>query len=349
MEKDFHYYVIYALAKTAGFTKKVKSSEETEAKIISYASQYVDDNCDREYLISRAHGSYRVKMQNRFPAETQPYFYPLITQSVDIKCLDQKVQYYVFMPFHFLPGDYENVKINGMTNPYCTTRNSKNANRLMDDALKSGNSYRIGIALHTYADTWAHERFTGFEEKWNKVLEWYKDFKALAPDIGHADLWHIPDQISKTWKDHRFEGEVPIKNKERALQAAENIYNKLSHKKKGPPWADIKTDLEKIIYLDSSIDDADEKKVYDERRRRINNFVQEPLDYDKDKWMSEVIEFDFEELRRPYSDEPSRPGEKELLPINIRLKENFQASNWYAFHVAARIHQSEVIRMTASL
>jgi hypothetical protein len=251
------------------------------------------------------------------------------------------------MPFHFLPGDYENVKINGMTNPYCTTRNSKNANRLLDDALKSGNLYRIGIALHTYADTWAHERFTGFEEKWNKVVEWYKDFKALAPDIGHADVWHVPDQICKTWKDHRFEGEVPIKNRERAFQAAENIYNKLSNKRKGPPWADIKTDIEKIIHLDSAVDDADEKKVYDERKRRIEAFVGENLDYDKEKWISEAIEFDLVEVKKSYLDVPPTVAEKEFVSVDLRLNEDFRSSNWYEFQVAAKIHQSEVIMMTA--
>ena len=42
MQKDFHYYVTYALAKTAGF-----SPEESE--IIAYSSQLVDDNNEGQF------------------------------------------------------------------------------------------------------------------------------------------------------------------------------------------------------------------------------------------------------------------------------------------------------------
>jgi hypothetical protein len=35
MEKDFHYYLIYSIAKLTGFK---------DANIISYSSQFVDDN-----------------------------------------------------------------------------------------------------------------------------------------------------------------------------------------------------------------------------------------------------------------------------------------------------------------
>jgi hypothetical protein len=37
MEKDFHFYITYALAETSGFTPE-------EAFTIAYSSQYVDDN-----------------------------------------------------------------------------------------------------------------------------------------------------------------------------------------------------------------------------------------------------------------------------------------------------------------
>jgi len=37
--------------KIAGYDKKIAGTDETEAKIIAYASQYVDDNCDRAYTI----------------------------------------------------------------------------------------------------------------------------------------------------------------------------------------------------------------------------------------------------------------------------------------------------------
>ncbi len=53
MQKDFHYDIIYALAKAAGYT-------DSEANIIAYASQYVDDNTDREYSAFDSHGEFYV-------------------------------------------------------------------------------------------------------------------------------------------------------------------------------------------------------------------------------------------------------------------------------------------------
>lgn len=248
MEKDFHHHIIYALAKVAGYDKAVDGSDETEAKIIAYASQYVDDNCDRTYKIK----GLDVKLPAELPIDDH-YFYPTLTQAVDITATKLETQRYIFMPFHFLPGqNYEPTKnMNGICNPRCTIRNSENANSLLDDAFnvtdKTFGLYRIGIALHTYADTWAHERFTAFNEPWNKVLDWYKDFKALAPNIGHADVWHLPDQICKTWRDHRF-NEDPVNNRKRAFEAVEKIYDKLYKKRKGTPWNDIKDHFRDIIF-----------------------------------------------------------------------------------------------------
>jgi hypothetical protein len=41
MEKDFHFYLIYALAETAGFA-------DDEAFTVAYASQFVDDNNEKQ-------------------------------------------------------------------------------------------------------------------------------------------------------------------------------------------------------------------------------------------------------------------------------------------------------------
>lgn len=347
MEKDFHHHIVYTLAKVAGFDKKIENSDETEAEIIAYASQYVDDNCDRKYVISHSDSEYPISLPSKIETKNGRYYYPLITQAVDIKSLDLKIQHYVFMPFHFLPGDYETVKINDNSNPYCTTRNSVNANKLLDESLNSENLYRMGIALHTYADTWAHERFTAFNEAWNKVVDWYKDFKALAPNIGHADVWHLPDQICKTWRDHRFK-EGPVVNRDRAFEATEKIYEKLYKQRKGTPWGDIRNEIEKIIYL-TEIDDSDEKKVYNERKKRFEEFVGKLLNYDKDKWIATVIGFELEKTEEYDPSDPFRVKGDKFVPTNIHLKDGFENSHWYKFQVAAKIQLSEILKLTANL
>jgi hypothetical protein len=347
MEKDFHHHLVYALAKVVGFNKKIEGSDETEAEIIAYASQYVDDNCDREYSVSHNNENYPIVLPNKIETKNGRYYYPLITQAVNIKSLDLKIQNYVFMPFHFLPGDYKTLNINDLTNPYCTTKNSASANKVLDEALKSEDSYRIGIAFHTYADTWSHQRFTAFNEPWNKVLEWYKDFKALAPDIGHADVWHLPDQICKTWRDHRFD-ESSVVNKDRTFEALEKIYKKLYQQRKDTSWADIKDEIAKIIYLDT-MDDSDEKKVYDERKKRIESFIGELLSYDRDKWIADAVEFELEEADEDDPHDPLGIHGKKLVPTDIHLKDNFEGSHWYKFQVAAKVQLSEVLKLTANL
>jgi hypothetical protein len=44
-----------------------------------------------------------------------------------------------------------------------------NVKRLFAKSLKSADLYRIGIATHTYADTFCHQNFVGFKESFNDM------------------------------------------------------------------------------------------------------------------------------------------------------------------------------------
>ena len=189
MQKDFHYNIIYSIAKMTGFQ---------DANTIAYSSQYVDDNNRKQY--------FKDGKEAMFPRKIRingGHFYPIMTQTISTKSLDIMVQKYVYIPFHFLPGD-ETVKIDGKINAFSTTPNSENAKILLGNALKSENPCLIGIALHTFADTWSHQNFTGFQEEWNSVYPEYNIFKRLVPNIGHAEAGHSPDVISEIWTDHRL-------------------------------------------------------------------------------------------------------------------------------------------------
>ena len=77
-----------------------------------------------------------------------------------------------------------------------------------------GSDVRLGRWLHTYADSWAHEGFTGYGSNLNKRTG------SIRPNIGHADAdWggHAPDVIAL--------------DVEKALEAAKQIYQTLP---KGP-------------------------------------------------------------------------------------------------------------------
>jgi hypothetical protein len=239
MNIDFHYYLTFFLAERAGFNRKIISGE-TEAEIVAYASQYVGDNDERQIMgvlggriteadkdemkgVSLLHTE-ADQFQN-FPwtvrvRETQNFFRPIMTQTASRKAFLPIFQRDVFVPFHFLPGDLERIpEMRGRTNPDSTTPNSRNAVALLKDALESRNLYGIGIALHTFADTWSHQNFSGYRDDWNAVRD------SIIPDIGHAEVFMKPDVISEKWTDPRLrEADQEIDNKDRAREAAKEIF-----------------------------------------------------------------------------------------------------------------------------
>ena len=318
MQKDFHYDIIYALAKAAGYT-------DSEANIIAYASQYVDDNTDREYSAFDSHGEFYVGFPKEIGKSGDLYF-PIITQAVNVTAFELAIQRYVFSPFHFIPGD-NNVTINGKTNPLCTTRGCKNAKDLVQDALSGGDPYRLGIALHTCADTWAHERFSAFQEDWNRV---YKSFiRNLPPNIGHGEVFTKPDEISTKWIDERF-GNEEIKNWERAREAAENIFGLINKGNSG--WNDIKSDFEKIMNA----------KNFDERIKNIKDMYPGMVDYDEDKWINEALIFQRDKSEIPEYD-PLTGNPKPNRPRFVDIATKDVNSHWFGFQNAAKKQLAMVI------
>ncbi len=183
----------------------------------------------------------------------------------------------------------------------------------MDKALKSNNPYRIGVALHSFADTWSHQNFTALREDWNSVYPWYDAFKSIAPNIGHAEVGHNPDIISEIWTDHRFEEPMDrtIVNADRAFDAIGEIYKTLRrYSKSGPLWTEIKRDFRKLV---NTFD-------YDDRIRAMidllkDNHLNDMQKYDKDKWIDDALD---------------------VKGNDIVMKDNFKESHWYKFQQAAK-------------
>jgi hypothetical protein len=298
MEKDFHYYITYSIAKLTGYDK---------ADIIAYSSQFVDDNNEGQFVIDEGESSFPEKI----PA-AGGYYYPIMTQSLSPKSLDTYIQKYVYIPFHFLPGD-NNVVINGKKNPLSTTPNSQNAKTLLNEALKSKNPYQIGIALHTFSDTWSHQNFTGLREEWNSVYPWYNVFKSIVPNIGHAEAGHSPDVISEDWIDYRIDKNKKIVNRVRAFEAVAEIYKVMRRDSgNGPTWTEIKPHYKEII----------DAFGYDERISKIASLLMDnhlgPIPkYSKDDWIGAALD--------------KKEGK-------INMSDDFFNTDWYHFHQAAKVH-----------
>ena len=183
MQKDFHYYCIGVLSKAAGFKSK-------DALTIAYASQYVDNSTESEPLQLGHH-----------------IFDTIRTAHFGLKAYDWSVQKRIYIPFHFIPSK----PIRSDSDTYITEPNSSFAKSIFNEACNENQEalrlYRIGISLHTFADTWAHKGFSGREHKENNVesihqykgskwkrLLWDNFYLDLLPQIGHAEAGYHPDQ-----------------------------------------------------------------------------------------------------------------------------------------------------------
>ena len=169
MQKDFHFYVTYALARKAGVP-------EPDARIIAWADQFTD----------------RLTTADVYGIQTQ-------CDMVD-NWGDKQIQFTVLIPFHFLPGD-------DAAWAWKTIENSARSRKLVQAAVRSGDPVRIGIALHALQDTFSHQGFSGWNEAGNSCFPWYY-LRSSLPNVGHAEMMAIPDMVDRKWYDPRTNEEI---------------------------------------------------------------------------------------------------------------------------------------------
>jgi len=198
---EFHYYTVYYLAQQAGFS-------DDDAFMLAYSSQYLD-NALISYEVKHPGGVYETLVTHHFG------FW------------DKGQEWDVWIPFHFYPagpGHDAPSRKDGAENPFDVQPNSARAKRMLVSALGSRDLYRVGIALHTYADTWAHQNFSGRNEPWNRI-----DANSPLPPVGHAQAMRDPDGIDATWSDPRLlPPDDRVDNRARFLAAAGRIYRYLA-------------------------------------------------------------------------------------------------------------------------
>lgn len=197
MNSEFHYYSTYFLALQAGWSRR-------DAQILAYSAQYVDNNL-RGYVVEDGAGRF----------ETHP------TQ--DFGFWDPSNSWRIFLPFHFPPtGDPgASVRADGGVHPWEVRPNGELARQLLLGALRRRDLCAIGIALHTFADTWAHQNWIGAVHPFNQA-----DPDSALPPLGHAQALRQPDLYEQVWTDRRLIEPV-VENRGRFTEAARKIYRYL--------------------------------------------------------------------------------------------------------------------------
>lgn len=204
MQLDMHFYGVYALARAAGI-------KADTARIIAYASQFVDDAIDDDKIVLSSDNALLPLMTSHMP--------------LDYKNTILSDQWRVWVPFHFIPGN----KGDSFAQKMICQMHSEPVKAMIKHALDLKHEdywpHLIGITAHVYADTFAHYGFIGIKDELNKVKQGsidysensknilqyikvkFEEFKSrslgtfaeLVP-IGHGAVATLPDRPYLKWK-----------------------------------------------------------------------------------------------------------------------------------------------------
>lgn len=203
MNIDFHYGVVYIVARIGGLSGDA-------ARTVAHACQYVDDATTAGIL--------------RFAGGETFERFATAHKMIDYSNIENDKNSLVWTPFHFLPaGEGDTLQEKAVCRP-----DSAIARELVRRAIRQRNAdnalHRLGVTLHTYVDTWAHQGFAGIECKYNRVshLEaedctrenWlarlaaatghlfeHMESQLLSTDlpVGHGAALHYPDRPWVEW------------------------------------------------------------------------------------------------------------------------------------------------------
>lgn len=226
MDISFHYFAVKSVARAAGY-------DEQKAQRIAVFSQFIDDyNWYAYFRAGNIPGYIKDKKLDIVYNETLKIINPVTTGFIDwvdmATLILPRPQKYTVSAFHFIPqdeqsaadGDYRAVPatlddgsyISGMLRELQTDIESGKIDE--NDALM-----RMGMLFHTFADTYAHQLFSGYSDKVNSVKlisasdnitgedvtekyhfwieQWISKVESIIkikmPMIGHMAIAHIPD------------------------------------------------------------------------------------------------------------------------------------------------------------
>lgn len=218
MQIDFHHGTTYVLARWAGFSQQ-------EAEILAYASQYVDDAVQSGMI----HFSNGAKFSRRSSAH----------KVFDIYNFDDDANRQAWVLFHFLPGNQgmpvEEGKDLSFIKKIVCCPDSYVAREMLAECIREKRRpyslFRLGITLHVYADTWAHQGFAGIKDSIN-IAQLQADTEkdelesrsARVWPLGHGMALSYPDQPWRSWQYEDVAGNtIEYNNAERFLAAADGM------------------------------------------------------------------------------------------------------------------------------
>ena len=323
MNKDLHFYGLAVLARAGGFSEK-------DALTMAYASQYVDDATESEPL-----------------QIGQMLFEPVRTAHYGLEAYNWSVQKRIYIPFHFLPSN----PLRKPSDTFVTSPGSRFAGMIWEFASSepdpASRIIRMGIALHTFADTWSHKWFSGrqhsendvenihvFEDKRWRHLTFENIYLDLMPQVGHAEAGAYPDQPHLRWKYLRsgYKNLSVRDNTEEFMSACHEIHSLLCKATKPYTlplisWDDLDEPIHNLL---RSEEQDTEKRCRMWRDQFAHLFADNPFSYDKLAWRQEALG-----PKRRKDIQWDDYSTSEFGRLKFPLKRGFHDSNWVRFHRGA--------------
>lgn len=279
-----------------------------EALLIAWASEFTDEN------------DHQVRV---FDPATGEVYENYISQTLNILKPKRKLMR-IYPVYHFVPGDPEADtarRRDGKMHLLNTTPGNGLAATLLAEALKKTDEtrfYRIGIATHAFADTWAHQNFVGWFDAFNGIG------MDIKPDIGHADAEHHPDWAGHRWEDPRLV-DADIFNTARILDAAQCIYRKfrehLSPKAVAPRtiWELLRDQLLDAMNPPFS---GDRNWYRKDRNQAYKDLAPWLGEFDETAWLNQAVEGNF------------------FTGFSWKESISKQETHWYRFQESVKDHQT---------
>jgi|TARA_Y100000310_G_scaffold345233_2_gene462973 hypothetical protein len=257
MQIDFHHGVTYVIARCAGFSHR-------DANVVAYASQYVDD--------ATSAGTIRFDTGAMYTRIASAH------KMLDYRNSKTLKNSQVWVPFHFLPGNGGKEAGQNPSGSFINKLVCKPDSYVSHDVVaaciadkhKKYGLHRLGVTMHVYADTFAHQQFAGKNHKINTVTDIYvngrKDrdwsdrianfFVDRALPLGHGPALSYPDRPYLKWsyKNHRGK-RITRDNTAIFVEAAESLCKAMQRFRAGdadfdaPGFADQADEKSKIRTL----------------------------------------------------------------------------------------------------
>jgi hypothetical protein len=343
MQIDFHHAVTYVVARLAGF-------EQDKARIVAHAAQYVDDatnddliKFDNEALFKRICSSHKM-------------YSPANMINLD--------SHRTWLPFHFLPGNAGRAagtfKRGKFINKIVCRPDSHVARDMVRQTIEQQDRpyglHRLGVSMHVYADTWAHQGFAGILHKINKtedvaeqetsgffdkLMTGIRDFTDdLIPPLGHGQAGVFPDMPFLKWQYVNGHAElIKRDNTEDFTEAANCMCMAMQRYIAKDPDADV-----------PGISSDNLNKL----KEMFKEFKSDNGDDRHKKWLEAIAEGKFPELADDEAltyiiGNKNNSWKFEALGTfanditNYAYPDNFLSSDWKKFHDAIYAHRFQLV------